>query len=1037
MPYGQWKPLGRQLRTALAGGLEPTCQLRPYSTRSPAHCVYCLPHLNERPRAAHASTGQHTASAGYQTVASVAVDPSNVDKNRVEPNEHDSRAFRAHSWRRLRRLPRTDYITEALRNVGKHHLAPCLPRRKRDLSHTDVQSHNAWAKSEWSQSIDWANSSHLSLQLLVGKCIQHVAAAPNDSSFGLSPLEARYLNFKGIEIDDVHVWAEILSTEDTFAAASILNKRTAQRDIHAVPIFVYLQLLRRRSISARALQILLENTKLIFKSRLETELNPGIDHHPLFIAVIRLIRHAREVWPQAMPSIVELYLHHLDYRKHLQSTAKPLRLERQTYLLNKLMSLISISTAVQPFKDNHYQETAVVQILRYMSEHDPPLQINREGYRAFIRFQMSQKKTSNELQWAELKSLSWPPWKLDRTAMDAAIGPDYGITKAGETLRQMRGAGYASLAWEQAGEIYMGWDTDRTPTIQTRTVLGKIDRRFSTQSALWVARIDCTRTVQEAWACYLAWEDEKLPSDDEVYLAVFRKLYQEEHRKTNEPMKNRGQRQENGEAWTLLPGDNREVEPPPPSLHLHTYTRTPPPSVNRFYDQLKKRGIVAGGHCLAFLVTNADTLQSGIQRLEDSTSRYPNLSELLTVPPSDQIREVPTHILAATAELFARFAHVTSTQVLVNRQDKSMVELPNTPTLDGQKLNHNHLLVHAVELLRLSRTTFRPAWNSVLHGLTREACFLGMKAVLTNPSMKTHSRTLDYLSAVPTETNKCAGAIVAYRLVRRILSLLRENHLELDVVGFHRLCIATENLAIATWVLVKTDPSISSDSPQHQGSFLAQERGIAKNVLRSKSHYVRLQGEFKILVGEHSQNNGSAVQTSASQTGNFPHDKPNISMPRFLTVPSPSLLHAYVRGLGWMADYDGLSTLVDWMSEYQLELAERKSQDRSGEAMMRRTIVAIRVFLERSWLSPPSEDSRSEDEIDSVSEAESSRNDGHAQEDSGRARKLLQRLERPASVELVDHVRETIGSVEQWGPWPSDEEVEDYCTDYKFERVRS
>merc|ERR1712113_1023417 len=75
-----------------------------------------------------------------------------------------------------------------------------------------------------------------------------------------------------------------------------------------------------------------------------------------------------------------------------------------------------------------------------------------------------------------------------------------------------------------------------------------------------------------------------------------------------------------------------------------------------------------------------------------------------------------------------------------------------------------------------------------------------------------------------------------------------------------------------------------------------------------------------------------------------------IDLPRLLTVPSAAILHAYIRSLGWRGDHQGLLLLVEWMVEHRSELAEQRARDRNGERLMRRAIIALRVFLERAWL---------------------------------------------------------------------------------------
>ncbi|KAL0260586.1 hypothetical protein SLS55_004276 [Diplodia seriata] len=76
------------------------------------------------------------------------------------------------------------------------------------------------------------------------------------------------------------------------------------------------------------------------------------------------------------------------------------------------------------------QQRAQFTVLRGMSEYQPPLTITQQGYRGIARVQIAQLKTQDERKWAELKSTSWPPWKVDRTAMDSDIGPEHGISRA-------------------------------------------------------------------------------------------------------------------------------------------------------------------------------------------------------------------------------------------------------------------------------------------------------------------------------------------------------------------------------------------------------------------------------------------------------------------------------------------------------------------------------------------------------------------------------------------------------------------------------
>ena len=72
-----------------------------------------------------------------------------------------------------------------------------------------------------------------------------------------------------------------------------------------------------------------------------------------------------------LTTISDLIIHCLQQLEDSRGAFKHHSLSDITYKLNEMMQLISISTAVHPFKDNVHQEAAIVPILRYMSTHDP------------------------------------------------------------------------------------------------------------------------------------------------------------------------------------------------------------------------------------------------------------------------------------------------------------------------------------------------------------------------------------------------------------------------------------------------------------------------------------------------------------------------------------------------------------------------------------------------------------------------------------------------------------------------------------------
>ena len=507
MPHGGLTSLGRQLRLVLA-------DIRPLSHINSRKSL-CLsteawrPPGDRRVRrtwdSQNLASGQrqyHSSSRG-QAHTATALSPSFLDSDGTFSVEYDTSttAFGSNRWRRRKR---SDRLTEAYADVGMRHAMPRPQRRTVDLSHQNVKSRagrqqqRVNAERHASDNLTpLLHSTELSVERVTASCIRHRALQErHDLStwnvpFELSEVESSFLQKQGYKAGDLHTWADVLSAKDPYTAATMLADINTSSQ-HVVPLFVLSNLLRRQHLNARALRILIEQSWIMLERR------AFLSEAFVFTVFVRFVRHSREVWPAAMSSITELLLTHLPDSADKSDERLAQHLESMTYLLNKAMHLLSLPTAVEPYEDAVHQQSAIVRILRHMSNHTPSLQINREGYRAVVRIQLAQGKTTEERHWAELKALSWPPWKQERTAVDALVThKSHGVSRAAETLRQMREAGYPPHRWEKAAKLYTGWDLDGTPTVQTRASLGS-GSFYKKDAAIWVARIATTRTVQEA-----------------------------------------------------------------------------------------------------------------------------------------------------------------------------------------------------------------------------------------------------------------------------------------------------------------------------------------------------------------------------------------------------------------------------------------------------------------------------------------------------------------------------------------------------------
>lgn len=367
-----------------------------------------------------------------------------------------------------------------------------------------------------------------------------------------------------------------------------------------------------------------------------------VDNHSLFILVVRLLRQARRYLPEAFESIaalakaviltptngdfvVKANITEKSVRNNLSKTFKCRR--NLTSRSNRLLKLFSEPSPIHPFLSSVFQEKSQFLLLRSMMEHEPALTITREGYRSFTRVQLARRKTMEEAEWARLKSEAWPPWKADRLGIDADKTVEDGYSKAMQSLMHAREAGYGAGPWDHLAQVYSGWSLDRTPTIQTRKNL-RLERLFVSDTIsspvegagtepvyagqvmeqLWTARISTTRTLREAWAIFLAYEDSKALPSQVVYLAMFRKI-------------NRAEQRQSSHSWATAtttkaqPGDGREVWPEPPSAHLITYVRSEPPTMLQLFERMLNHGLTPSGPCLYFLVEHASSLDEGLKYL--------------------------------------------------------------------------------------------------------------------------------------------------------------------------------------------------------------------------------------------------------------------------------------------------------------------------------------------------------------------------------------------------------------------------------------
>ena len=890
----------------------------------------------------------------------------------------------------------------------------------------------------------------------------------------------RSLRQRGYDLRDFMAWTWILKAKSAEQMATRLMVLThpaftKQNHFKSVPQFLFLFILRRQKMTARTLRSLLvyawdwmqqsgnvtkdpqvqnankeQTTNQTNLVRYITDDPRGMLENMFMLMIIRFLRSAREVWPAACESIVALLCRYLDgvnFRKTASHSRPmhedPLDTARITFMYNTILKLLALPSSLHPFQSALFQQRAQFSLLRRMNEFDPPLIVDRRGYRAVVSMQLMHRKTLKEREWAHMKARSWPPWKEEKLGIDACIGVEYGVSRAQEALSRSREAGYAFDDWEQAAGILSGWDTDGSPTIQTRAVPltpanrsnhVSLNTRTDIQPASqWAARVRATRTLDEAWSCFLSYKDQSNALRPSVYHAFFEKLAYDSKEKVATGSGRLGHEQ-------ALPGDGKEVSPAPESPKEAIYLRRPPPNHDEFLQMMIKDDIKISGRFLNDLLANAPSFHLGVRYLEASSLPPEHVSALLNDdlarnPDAQAAIESMQHTLfSAIIRFLTNFAptlanrHSDDPFALIETgvyltQDEDKTELSQaTSSTSLPRSNHRlecpltkpHLynpLSRALQLLLAVKPRYRPIWYHILRTLANR---------------KTTTEVLSRFA------DQYQHDVRSWQLICRLLDEMLEIDLPVDLDGFHMVCTGLEKAIFAAERLSRVEHHIrhmwsgtTEDDPEKVirrvlSEGLAVVKAIFKNTVRAEEMQQDIPAS---LVKEKSEIDQKAEQEEAPvlQSDEDKDDEepsrpkyflpPACLLPKLLNVPGPAELHAFIRVLGLRRDYEGLLDLVEWMSLFADEINVVTDERRNGGRMMRKCLTAIRVFLERSWMDI---------HHDSDSEAQIAGYGGIVIEAD------------PAPVEIMKAVQNTVLENKAWGGWPIDDEVVEYCSKGKF-----
>ncbi|KAI9738295.1 MAG: hypothetical protein M1834_008793 [Cirrosporium novae-zelandiae] len=744
-----------------------------------------------------------------------------------------------------------------------------------------------------------------------------------------------YLRRLGLDILDVMPWASMILSDTAEEAAQRLvsiSCRAPACQRTRVPTSIFGFLLRRKDINVHALKILTEYASSFLEPVCESKMLPAsetysytrdrlfpasplhpstIDPTTIAVIVIRLMRHARRIWPEALPWIASMFCRAVSQNLLWQASGEHHKLSTPTlknlnFMFCRMIRLLSLPSSEHPFAHATYRQQAQFHILRTMDHISKELGIllvvSREAYRAIASVQLADKKSPEERQRAEMKAKSWPPWREDKLGIDSErISQEMGLSRATKTLAQMMNSGYTHTAWEKEANIFAGWDTDRSPTIQTRTIM----RRFSVKDKpssgavldnthSWVARIKATRTIQEAWACFLAYKDSSLPPSLNVYFSIFEKLALERKRQRVEFIGSNIVTH----RTNVLPGDRKELFVQSSDPQEAVYPRSPPPSVDNFFNQMMEIGLRPTEEILGGFFRYTETLNEGFRYLESSTLPREVIDVLscTDVSVTSNVKNIPEKIFCQWIRVLCTSAPTAFSWVQWARRRSPI----------------NNPLFHAIHLTRLRQSTGGKDWNHILHALKQPGRVIC-------PHLHQQNTTFQDIASW-TITVKVVNCMIA--------------------AGVHLNFELFSNVCECFLKRVQGLKHAYKEDPQHESKWYKQLSSWGADATPSMEDILVI---FNRLVGSRF-GQGEPVITDSAQSN--AHNS-STELPWLLAIPHPAHLHVFIQVLQSANDYETLVDLIKWMCIHDKELEKERKQYANGDRLMRRTLTCIRIFLEQ------------------------------------------------------------------------------------------
>ena len=703
----------------------------------------------------------------------------------------------------------------------------------------------------------------------------------------------RTLKNQGFQLENLKQWAGIVSIHDCNRRVEIFL--TSKPDL---PLFMLEAVLAGGDITqVRTLDNIIAHTFARIQTITPwqgTNMNSRLLRTTNIQILCRLLYHSRNILPAALVTIAQMLTPTVDA---LLGVSCPGKTKLNAYmhrqlcdLFNLMLDQLAIPAAKAPFRSMTYAWDAQKTILGWAGQFEPPLLLNQAGHRAVSKVLAAQKKSDKESRVSSLSARTWPPWRVEQDGMDAQRVLDEDFSRVVSSVMRMTESGYHQNPEDSSIRILGGQEADGTPTVHTRTVRRNCffpdGMPFSLDDKLdWAARVEATRDVQEAWGAFTKFEQLGGKPGMLMYFAMFEKLQYEKARLEFDHTSYGSMRR----YLDPVPGEGKELLPPSnDNVSIFYRTQLQPPPKDELYDTMISRdGIRPTGSFLRFLVANARTPDTSIQYLQDSlldSRAVEFLVEGTDMDPTIRKSCLSEKLLAAFLQMLCRF--VPRFNPIYRGQDREDVVFSSQ---DDRPLDVLQLHV---------------APGKTINPLDHSMNLLKQTKPLFRPAWYAVFRALARRGTIIDKAcmHTPQNDLHAWRIMEAVVNDFHHQGLELDPYGFLVICNGLEKAILASFNASNKDRLVVN-SPALQ----------------------RLAAEFEKI---------TALSTVISISGG----------PEPLHDVTAVHLHAYVRILGLVEDYEGILRVLEWMKDQHQVLDERAHAHRNGYIMIRRTLIAMRVF---------------------------------------------------------------------------------------------